>query len=228
MQSGPVKQRIQSQRPMVRDLLSFAVFACGLAFLLGCDSLRLPSDSPSSPFLFPTSEDRMQLAIRASELDVLAAECAEESTCNEQVHFARALISLFENREAARASFEKVISINPSGSLANSSTLWLELLRDEAHQSNVSYHPLLVELTKQYVRQWTAHPLRGRSTPELTVDRAKPEIVQALHKQVRERDRHIAHLRAQLDALKVINQDQEARRTLRPPASLMPKLDTSR
>lgn len=170
----------------------------------------------------------MQLAMRASELDLLSAECAAASTCDDQVQFARALVSLFENREAAVASFQKVIRINPSGSLANASTLWLQLLNSEAHPSNVSYQPLLAELTKQYVRQWTAHPLRVRSAPELAGDGGKPELVQALHKQVRERDRHIARLRAQLDALKVINQDQEARRTLRPPASLIPNSETSR
>jgi hypothetical protein len=48
-------------------------------------------------------------------------------------------------------------------------------------------------------------------------------IVQSLQRQVRERDKRIADLESQLDALKVIDQDMEKRRTSsRPPATLTP------
>jgi len=47
------------------------------------------------------------------------------------------------------------------------------------------------------------------------------EMVQALQKQVRERDRHIATLESKLEALKVIDQDHENRkRTIKVPATL--------
>jgi hypothetical protein len=48
-------------------------------------------------------------------------------------------------------------------------------------------------------------------------------LVQSLQRQIRERDKRIADLKSQLDALKVIDQDiEEQRKSSRPPAMLMP------
>jgi len=48
-------------------------------------------------------------------------------------------------------------------------------------------------------------------------------VVQSLQRQVRERDRRIAELESQLNALKMIDQDVEKRRkSSRPPATLTP------
>ena len=48
-------------------------------------------------------------------------------------------------------------------------------------------------------------------------------VVQSLQRQVRERDKRIAELESQLDALKVIDQDMEQRRkSSRSPAALTP------
>ena len=48
-------------------------------------------------------------------------------------------------------------------------------------------------------------------------------VVQSLQRQVRERDKRIAELESQLDALKVIDQDVEKRRqSSRPPAPVTP------
>jgi len=48
-------------------------------------------------------------------------------------------------------------------------------------------------------------------------------VVQSLQRQVRDRDKRIAELEEQLDALKLIDQDMEKRRQFsRPPATLTP------
>ena len=48
-------------------------------------------------------------------------------------------------------------------------------------------------------------------------------VVQSLQRQVRERDKRIAELKSQLDALKVIDQDMEQRiKSSRSPATLTP------
>ena len=48
-------------------------------------------------------------------------------------------------------------------------------------------------------------------------------VVPSLHRQIRERDKRIAELESQLDALKVIDEDMEQRRrSNRPPATLTP------
>jgi hypothetical protein len=162
----------------------------------------------------------------------MALSCLEVSAC-EQVHFARALVSLFENREAAGASFRRVIADNPSSPLAPSSILWLQLLANEATAAD-DRRPL-TEITAQFVRDWMERKLVEHRTHEKpdalttaqdsSVDQSG--IVQVLQKQVRERDRRIAILRSQLDALKLIDQDHEDRkRTLKMPATLLPMTDT--
>ena len=48
-------------------------------------------------------------------------------------------------------------------------------------------------------------------------------VVQSLQRQIREREKRIADLESQLDALRVIDKDMEKRRTSsRPPATLTP------
>src|SRR5688500_17185731 len=63
----------------------------------GCSLAPVPSPSlpPSAPFFHATSGDTTQLAMWASELDTAALECAPAETCPDDVHFARALVSLF-------------------------------------------------------------------------------------------------------------------------------------
>lgn len=59
-----------------------------------------------------------------------------------------------------------------------------------------------------------------KKSDRATVDAS---VVQSLQRQVRDRDKRIAELEAQLDALKVIDQDMEKRRQFsRPPATLTP------
>src|SRR5436309_2800581 len=73
----------------------------------GCSGV-MPSVSPlSAAFFVPTSEDAPRLAMLTRELDTRALQCMEAANC-EHVYFARALVSLFENQESARASFRHV------------------------------------------------------------------------------------------------------------------------
>jgi len=235
-----IQQRLEDPQPGARETppiltkprkasLGLAVSLLLLGPLGGCGTLSTPVSSPSSaPFFTPTPEERVNLALRASELDAVAAECAAEHSCEEQVHFSRGLVGLFENREAAQACFEKVIALNPTSALANSSALWLQLLRDDAHLLIASNRQLLMDFTSHWLRYGMTRPMAGAPPHELMPSVARADLVQALHLQVRERDRHIAQLRAQLDALKIITQEQDDRRKMRPPASLVPKLETGR
>ena len=193
----------------------------------GCALQPLPSPPPSTsaPFFSPTSEDAVQVATLASELDEMAMDCAAAEACEDQVHFSRALVSLFENREAARASFQQVVTLHPSSPFAASSALWLQLLNDQAMSSSSSdpHRRILTEITAQWAREWMARQLSLRIPSGKTVGNLKPAHVKTLSKQVRERDQRIAELRAQLDALKVIDQDQQDRhRKVKAPASVLP------
>ena len=59
-----------------------------------------------------------------------------------------------------------------------------------------------------------------KKSDRATVDAS---VVQSLQRQIKDREKRIAELEAQLDALKVIDQDIEKRRQFgRPPATLTP------
>lgn len=210
--------------------LRVAVSLVVLGALSGCGTLPPSSPAASTPFFTPTTDERVNLALQSSELDAMAMECAAVNTCPDHVSYARAFVSLFENREAARASFERVIAVHPASPFAASSALWLELLKDDgpSSPSNDPERRILRDLTTQWLLQRMVPQPAISSLPEPTFEVAKPALVEALHQKVRERDRRIAHLRAQLDALKVINQEQEERRKMRPPASFFPKLEKDR
>jgi TolA-binding protein len=194
--------------------------------LWGCATHPSSAVHTAKPFFQPSSEDTIQLASLASELDTLASECAAEGVCEDRVHFARALVSLFENREAARASFEQVVNLYPSSLVAASSALWLQLLRNDnlAVPSDTPQQRILLDLTAQSVREWLARQSVGPRSQTKPGGFPKAGIVQALSKQVQEREKRIAELRAQLDALKLIDQEQQDRhRKTRAPISVLPK-----
>src|SRR5678815_5514887 len=128
----------------------------------------------------------------------------------------------FEHKEAARASFLRVIDDNPSRSLAASSKLWLRLIGEDGTAGTPTEEPQnpLIEITAQLVRDWmekqlaeftnSGKPGALTNTEDLMIDQLR--VVQVLQKQVRERDRRIALLRSQLDALRLIDQDHEERK----------------
>ena len=65
--------------------------------------------------------------------------------------------------------------------------------------------------------------------PSAHQNQTQSDLLEVLHKQVRERDRRIAHLQAQLAALKVIAHEQAERQgKLKAPASLRPVVEPSR
>ena len=216
---------------MVFKRIWFSVSLVLIGCLWGCSTMTptvtpLP-ESLSSPLFAPTAEDAKLVVTLAHELDNRALHCLEPSTCKE-VHFARGLVSLFESKEAARASFRRVIEDNPSSSWARSSMLWLALIGDERQESAAEESQQITRhLMAQFVRDWMARELAEytkhwqiiTTTQKARLEPA--EAVQALQRQVRERDRHIATLESKLEALKVIDQDYEGRkRTIKVPATL--------
>jgi hypothetical protein len=201
----------------------------------GCAVAPLPPSSPhvpSAPLFLPTPEDTIRLAALASELEAMAIECAAAGACEDQLHFSRALVSLFENQDAARSSFQEIITNHPSSPFAASSALWLQVLQEEGFSSpsHNPYRRILTELTAQWARESVARQLSLQSPPAKTLGTVRPVNLEAIYKQVRERDRRIAELRAQLDALRVIDQDQQDRHQNRRPSALrvVPKIEQQR
>jgi hypothetical protein len=198
-----------------------------LGVLLGGCVLAPPATPPpvSAPLFQLASEDAKELALLASELETQAMECRANASCDDRMHFTRALLNLFEHRDAARDAFEQVLTRTPSSPFAASSALWLELLKqDDDDITALSEDPqqrLLIDLTAQSIRELVDRHSSGRVREPNTAARSKATTVQTLYKQVEDRDRRIAKLRAQLDALKVIDLDQQARqRKIRAPRSV--------
>jgi hypothetical protein len=81
-------------------------------------------------------------------------------------------------------------------------------------------------------RQLTERPTSANLAALTTIQDALVEhsrAVQMLQKQVRERDRQIAGLRSQLEALRLIDQEhEEKQRKVKPPASLIPTAERYR
>lgn len=209
----------------LRSWFPFLLFIIGS--LSGC-SVAAPAPSPlSSPLFTPTAEDTKRVGALTQELDNRALHCLELSSC-EAVHFSRGLVSLFESQEAARASFRRVIEGDPSSALAASSIRWLQLIETEGSKSAAGQtQNTSLELMGQLIRDWMARELveyskQSRITATAPKAKVEPvEMVQALQKQVRERDRQIATLEAKLEALKVIDQDHEKRkRAIKVPVTL--------
>src|SRR5690348_2851311 len=101
---------------------------CVLGSFVGCSAITPSVSTLSAPVFIPTSEDVPRLAVLTHDLDRKAVHCVEAGGC-EQVFFSRAMVNLFENREAARALFRQVIEHNPASPLSVSSEMWLRLLR---------------------------------------------------------------------------------------------------
>lgn len=210
---------------VLRSWFPFHLFIIGLFW--GCSvSAPVPS-SLSSPLFTPTAEDTKRIGALTHELDNRALHCLALSSC-EAVHFSRGLVSLFESQEAAGAAFRRVIEGDPSSALAASSIRWLQLIETEGSKSAAAQpQNTSIELIGQLIRDWMALELaeyskQARITATAPKTKVEPvEMVQALQKQVRERDRHIATLEAKLEALKVIDQDHEKRkRAIKVPVTL--------
>jgi molybdopterin converting factor small subunit len=108
--------------------LSIVASAVPLLCIWGCASWSTPPPT-SHPYFAVDPADIKSLHALARKQDALASKCAEHNTC-EHVYYTRALLGLYESREAAEKYFDKVIAAAPKSQLASSSRLWLQLLKD--------------------------------------------------------------------------------------------------
>jgi hypothetical protein len=139
-------------------------------------------------------------------------------------------VSLFEDGEAARQWFERVVSTNPSSPFAATSSLWIQVLRDD--QTWTSHEPqrrACIDPAALWVLEWMERQLTVRVTPEKVIEAPKTDMVQSLSSQVQDRDRRIAELRPQLNALRAIDRKQvDKRRRLRLSSIITPMEETLR
>ena len=169
----------------------------------GCAMLNGTPQSNSTPLFQADATDTVTLQAVHREQEALLSTCTQQRSCD-QVHFTRAMVALFQNREAAAASFQQAIAAEPHGPYADSSALWIRFLTNRNFYSASTDKPnrAFLEVMKGTVRVW----LGRQRVAGGTVKNLDPAATN-LRRQIRTRDKRIAELTDQLHALKQIDMD---------------------
>jgi len=182
--------------------------------LWGCSMVTsTPPPSPSTPaplFHADATDIAIVQAVRR-EQDTLLSTCAQQQSCD-QVYFTRAMLLLFQNRQEAATSFQQAIAVAPNGPFADPSTLWIRFLANRSlyPTSNDKPSEALLEVMKGTVRAWLERPRAAVGTAKSSNTESVKNLDPSLHNlqlQIRTRDKRIAELTDQLEALKQIDLD---------------------
>jgi hypothetical protein len=169
--------------------------------LWGCATVNGTPPPGSAPLFQADATDTAILQAVHREQETLLSTCTQHQSCD-QVHFTRAMIALFQNREAAAASFQQAIAVAPNGPFADSSARWIRFLANRTFRPASAGEPnrALLEVMKGLVRTWLGQQrAETAKSPDLAVH--------TLRRQIRSRDKRIAELTDQLHALKQIDLD---------------------
>jgi hypothetical protein len=168
----------------------------------------------SAPLFHADATDTVILQAVHREQETLLSTCTQHRSCD-QVHFTRAMIALFQNGEAAAASFRKSIAVAPNGPFADSSARWVRFLANRTFQPASADEPNgALAVMKGLVRTWLGQQRAASASVTLRAGETaqSPDLaVHTLQKRIRTRDKRIAELTDQLSALKQI--DSDAHRT---------------
>ena len=180
--------------------------------LWGCSMVSGPSLPAAVPVFHADAADSALLRTIQREQKSLLSTCAQNQSCD-RVHFTRAVVLLFQNGEAAAASFQQAIAAAPKGPFADSSERWIRFLAHGMvyHESVDKPNRALVGVMKGLVRTWLRQQRTATSTTLQTAESAQnPDLaVHTLQRQVREHDKRIAELTDQLSALSQIDSDSQ-------------------
>ena len=169
--------------------------------LWGCAMVDGTPPPGSAPLFQTDATDTVVLQAVHREQETLLSTCTPHRSCD-QVHFTRAMIALFQNREAAAASFQQAIAVAPNGPFADSSARWIRFLANRTIYPASADEPngALLEVMKGLVRAWLGQQhVETAKSPDLAVH--------TLRRRIRSRDKRIAELTDQLSALKRIDLD---------------------
>ena len=171
--------------------------------LWGCALVPDAPPSGSAPLFQADATDTVILQAVHREQETLLSTCIQHQSCD-QVHFTRAMLALFKNREAAAASFQQAIAAAPNGPFADSSAVWIRFLSNPTLYAASTDRPnrALLEVMKGTVRAWL-----GRQRVAGETVRGLDPTAYNLRRQIRTRDKRIAELTEQLHAMKQIDLD---------------------
>ena len=169
----------------------------------GCAMMNGTPQPNSAPLFQADTTDTVILQAVQREQETLLSTCRQHQSCD-QVHFTRAMVALFQNGDAAAASFRQAIAVAPNGPFADSSALWIRFLANRTVYLASADKPnrALLEVMKGTVRAWL-----GRQHAAVETAKNLDPAVPTLRRQIRTRDKRIAELTDQLHALKQIDLD---------------------
>ncbi len=181
-----------------------------------CAGMVLPACTSTPPpvppaFFIPSSGDAVAVQTLIREQEHRLQSCAAERICP-RAHYLRGLAGLYQDRAIARAHFQAVVAAEPNGPYAPSSRNWLLLL--EEGRVATARDTRLVRALELAVRQVLDDEAAIREAKSSTPAPKESRTVQALKRQLKERDREIDVLTKQIDALKRV--DQEVRDQVKP------------
>ena len=171
-----------------------------MGMLWGCAMVNGTAPPGSAPLFHADATDTVLLQTVHREQETLLSTCTQHQSCD-QVHFTRAMIALFQNGEAAAASFQQAIAVAPNGPFADSSALWIRFLANQtSHPASADKPNEALGVMKGLVRTWLGQQrAETAKSPDLAVH--------TLRRRIRTRDKRIAELTDQLSALKQIDSD---------------------
>jgi hypothetical protein len=178
--------------------------------LWGCALVNGTPAPGSEPLFQADATDAVILQTVRREQETRLNTCTQNQSCD-QVHFTRAMIALFENGEAAAASFQQAIAVAPKGPFADSSARWIRFLADRTtHPASVDEPNGALAVMKGLVRTWLGQQRAANASLTLRTGETlkNPGLaVHTLRQRIRSRDKRIAELTDQLSALKQIDSD---------------------
>jgi bacterioferritin (cytochrome b1) len=179
------------------------------AILNGCAAWTSPPPLNQPYFALEPGEVKTFQAL-ARKQESLAAKCGETNSCD-HVYFTRALLGLYESREIAEKYFGKVLAVAPKSQLAASSKAWLQLLQERATPGEKSWPqavlvaPAIAE-TNTALAQTADRLVRDLLDREMVIQQLRSlkdgdsQAVEALQKELAERDRKIEALLSRKDS----------------------------
>jgi hypothetical protein len=178
-----------------------------IGIFTGCTTGTSPMPRESVLFQPAGGLEPEVLKTLSENQEALLESCQQTESCDE-VHFTRGLLGLFTDRELAAASFRRTLESSPNGPFAVSSTRWLELLSGPAGVSGSDPTDSVMRgATEGLVRTWLRQKYLAcksaiAETPASS-SQPQPSLV-ALKRRIAEREKRVADLTAQLEALKTI------------------------
>ncbi|MGQ0667271.1 MAG: hypothetical protein ACT4O4_09570 [Nitrospiraceae bacterium] len=190
---------------MKRGALLMAILAVTLG---GCASLPSPGSLNRPYFALEAGESKVFQAL-AKKQESLTLKCNETNTCD-HVYFTRALLGLYESREVAQKYFGKVLAVAPKSQLAASSSAWIQLLQEHATPEPVSWPEAVLAAPALAAANVSLAKTADRLVRDL-LDRevvlaqlramksGDPQTVEALQRELAERDHRIESLTSKRD-----------------------------